>query len=95
MVDPRRGPRLALEAPEGDRIAEERPHHHLGRHLALQPEVGRFEHRAETAAPQRAFEPVLAVERPLDRQRQRELRAVAFAALRHAVVADAALRDTP
>ena len=72
MIDLRRGPCLALEAPEGDRIAEERSHHHLGRDAALQPQVGRFEHGAEAAAPQCALEPVLAVERPLDRQRQRE-----------------------
>jgi hypothetical protein len=81
VIDLRGGPRLALEAPERGGIAEERFHHHRGRHLASQSQVGCFEDGAETAAPQRALEAILAIERPLDRQRQRELRAVPFAAV--------------
>ena len=90
MVDSRRRPRLALEPPQRVAITEQRPDHHLRRHAPLQPQIGRLEDGAESAAPKRPFEAVLAVERSFDGKRERELRGILLAAIGCAVVARAA-----
>jgi len=69
MIDFCRSARFALEAAQRGLIAEERSHHHSGRDLTLQPQVRCLIHRAEAAASDRAIEPVLPVQRPLDRRR--------------------------
>jgi len=85
VIDLRRRARLALESPQRCLVAKERSDHDLGRNVPMQSQVRSLVHRAEPPATQRAIEPVLAFQRPLDRQRQHELSAVRLAALGRAV----------
>ena len=92
MIQPRRGPGFALEAPQRRLVSEERSHHHLRGDQPLEPQIGRLEHDAHAAAAQRALQPILAFERPLDRQRQFQLGSVGRATRVRAVVAETARR---
>src|SRR5262249_30229305 len=90
VIDFGRGARFTLESPERGLIAEERSDHPFRRDLTLQPQVPCLEYGAEAAAAERAIEPVLPLQRPLDRHRQGHLGAVLFTTFGDAVVAASA-----